>query len=78
MKVTSVDVTSPGCPPLFNVLIDGRVIPGGLGTYSRGRVLKMGRVWLPILDGSYIVGQYDKRSEAAQYVANYYTAMLDR
>lgn len=76
MKVTTQDVTSHGCPPLFNVLIDGQVIPGGLGAFSRGRVLKMGRTWLPILDGTRIYGYFEKRSEAAKYVAQFYSATV--
>lgn len=59
-------------PPLYDVLIDGKVI--GNEEHSKGRVLKMGKYWLPILDGGPIqanFGVYSSRKDAAEVVASY-------
>jgi hypothetical protein len=58
-------------PPLWDVLVDGKPIPRfGRTETSRGRVLKMGRRYLPILDGYDIFPfSFDTRKECAEYVA---------
>lgn len=74
MKVTTRAWKGNGVsqPPLYDVLIDGKTIGGG--DHSEGRVLKMGKYWLPILDGGSIlanVGIYSSRKEAAEVVAGH-------
>ena len=73
MKVT----TDPWCgngrthPPMWDVLIDGKPMGGGL--HSIGRVLKMGRRYLPILDGGSVLanmGSYATRKEAAMAIVD--------
>lgn len=55
-------------PPLWDVLINGATI--GDPRYSKGRVLKMGRRYLPILDGGYVLPfSFESRKECAEYVA---------
>lgn len=55
---------------LWDVLLDGE--PIGNDIYSRGRVLKMGRTYLPVLDGYNLFGGFSgarARKRAAEYVA---------
>jgi hypothetical protein len=70
MKVTMKKWAHRGAPPLYDVLIDGQPIGGDDG-HSRGRVLKSPWGWMPIHDdhGIPAILTFDKRSEAAEYVA---------
>jgi hypothetical protein len=59
-------------PPLWDVLVGGHPIgvPVGDRRYSMGRVLKMGRRYLPVLDGYDIFPfSFESRKECAEYVA---------
>ena len=73
MKVTTRKWPISFLGPMWDVLIDGKPIPGGFGNTSRGRVLKMGRRYLAVLDGHErdvrVMGSCAKRSEAAAVVA---------
>jgi hypothetical protein len=56
------------CPSLFEVFVDKERI--GSKYFSKGRVLKMGRRYLPILDGYELYGSFDTRKACAEFVAD--------
>ncbi len=77
MKVTMRPCAKSGRSTyLWEVLVNGLPIGGDRKEgYSLGRVLKMGRSYLPILDGRNAEqhgiswGQFSTRKDAAEYVA---------
>lgn len=55
-----------GCPPLWQIVVDGKDFDGG-------RVLKMGRRYMAVYDGKGLanMGNYPTRSLAAQHVVRF-------
>lgn len=72
MKVTTRRWKEYGTPPLWDVLIDGRVIGDPSRGYSSGRVLKMGNRFMPIIDGrSFALATFESLAACAAFVARY-------
>ena len=71
-KITLVEITSHGCPRLWEVLIDGKRTPSqkyGPSTCAV-RVLKMGARYLPVNDNVYVYPfGFDTKKEAARVAA---------
>jgi hypothetical protein len=68
MKITTRNITNRGCPSLWQIVVNGKDFVGG-------RVLKMGRVYLPVYDGGGVadMGQYTTRKLAAEHVVRHAT-----
>lgn len=71
MKVTTRRWQQQGIQPLWDVLIDGQVIGDGRHGWSAGRVLQMGKLFLPVLDTrpQAFTPTFRSRADAAAFVA---------